>query len=162
MNAHSPPTDQDHFQAARQYQEYYDNALRPIGLRAPSPVAKQYANDCGGAIHVCCLWVQAVVRGPFRAVLAHGGPTEIHSDPLSGAYIAPRLNGPHFPFKIERRFRQRHTAPADGDLPDAGAPEITTRMVDTGLVVLADYDPGWTNEPELVARISSEMFRSRF
>jgi hypothetical protein len=34
-------TPNDHFNAARKFQEYYDNALREIGVRAPSPVLGQ-------------------------------------------------------------------------------------------------------------------------
>jgi hypothetical protein len=45
MNGHSVPTEQDHFQAARQYQEYYDDKLKEIGVRAPSPVIGQSVND---------------------------------------------------------------------------------------------------------------------
>jgi hypothetical protein len=45
MNAHSPPTEQDHFNAARQYQEFYDNVTRQVGLRAPQPVLGQTVND---------------------------------------------------------------------------------------------------------------------
>jgi hypothetical protein len=43
MNAHSTPTDEDHFQVARQYQEYYDNTLREVGGRAPQPILGQSA-----------------------------------------------------------------------------------------------------------------------
>ena len=42
MNA---PTPQDHFDAARSFQEYYDNELREVGIRIPAPVLGQSAND---------------------------------------------------------------------------------------------------------------------
>jgi len=42
------------------------------------------------------IWAQAVVSGAVSRPSADGGPTEIHSDPLSRAYMAPRLNGPPF------------------------------------------------------------------
>jgi hypothetical protein len=45
MNQHSPPTEQDHFNAARQYQEFYDNALREVGVRAPPPKLGQTVNE---------------------------------------------------------------------------------------------------------------------
>ena len=52
------------------------------------------------------------------------------------------------------------SASADGaSVPEAGAPEITSAMIDAGLDVLADYDPGWTNESELVSQIFSAMQR---
>ena len=38
-------TPQEHFNAARQYQEYYDQALCNIGVRAPAPVLSQKVND---------------------------------------------------------------------------------------------------------------------
>ena len=34
-------TDQQHYDTCRQWQEYYDNKLRTIGMRAPSPVLGQ-------------------------------------------------------------------------------------------------------------------------
>jgi hypothetical protein len=45
MNAHSPPTEQEHFDRARDYQEYYDNSLREVGVRAPPPKLGQTVND---------------------------------------------------------------------------------------------------------------------
>jgi hypothetical protein len=52
-----------------------------------------------------------------------------------------------------------HTGMVSAPSAETGAPEveITPAMIDAGLDVLADYDPGWTNEPELVSRIFSEM-----
>jgi hypothetical protein len=38
-------TAQEHFQAARKYQEYFDNALRDVGMRAPQPTLGQTQND---------------------------------------------------------------------------------------------------------------------
>jgi hypothetical protein len=38
-------TPQDHFQASRRYQEYFDSALRHVGVRAPAPVLGQSVND---------------------------------------------------------------------------------------------------------------------
>ena len=38
-------SEQQHFDAARKFQEYYDNALRNIGARAPEPVLGQTVND---------------------------------------------------------------------------------------------------------------------
>jgi hypothetical protein len=37
-------TDQDHFDRARDYQEYYDNALREVGIRIPAPVLGETAD----------------------------------------------------------------------------------------------------------------------
>jgi hypothetical protein len=45
MNAHSAPSQQDHFDAARHYQEYYDNALREVGVRAPPVKLGQTVNE---------------------------------------------------------------------------------------------------------------------
>jgi hypothetical protein len=45
MNQHSPPTEQDHLNAAKQYQEYFDNALCEVGVRAPAPTLGQTVND---------------------------------------------------------------------------------------------------------------------
>jgi hypothetical protein len=45
MNTHSPPSEQDHFDAAKSFQEYYDTALREVGVRIPAPVLGQSAND---------------------------------------------------------------------------------------------------------------------
>jgi hypothetical protein len=42
MNAHS---EQDHFDRAREYQEYYDTSMREVGVRIPSPVLGQSANE---------------------------------------------------------------------------------------------------------------------
>ena len=39
------PTDQDHFESARSYQEYYDSALREVGIRIPAPVLGQTVNE---------------------------------------------------------------------------------------------------------------------
>src|SRR5215813_13808184 len=38
-------TEQEHFDAARRFQAYYDEALRRVGARAPSPVLGQSCND---------------------------------------------------------------------------------------------------------------------
>ena len=38
-------TEQEHFQAARRFQEYYDAALQQVGQRAPPPVLGQKVND---------------------------------------------------------------------------------------------------------------------
>jgi hypothetical protein len=38
-------SDQQHFDAARQFQEYYDQTLRKVGSRAPAPVLGQSVND---------------------------------------------------------------------------------------------------------------------
>jgi hypothetical protein len=38
-------TAQEHFQAARKYQEYFDNALRDVGMRAPQPTLGQTQNN---------------------------------------------------------------------------------------------------------------------
>ena len=45
MNAHTAPSEQDHFNAARKYQSYYDEALRDIGGRVPEPILGQTVND---------------------------------------------------------------------------------------------------------------------
>jgi hypothetical protein len=44
-SATTPPTEQQHFDAARQYQAYYDEYLREVGGRAPSPTLGQSVND---------------------------------------------------------------------------------------------------------------------
>jgi hypothetical protein len=41
----STPSEQDHFNAARKYQSYYDEALRDIGGRVPEPILGQTVND---------------------------------------------------------------------------------------------------------------------
>ena len=38
------PTEQDHFNAARKFQEYYDEELRDIGVRAPQPILGEPVN----------------------------------------------------------------------------------------------------------------------
>jgi hypothetical protein len=38
------PTEQDHLNAARRFQEYFDHTLRRIGMRAPQPVLGQTVN----------------------------------------------------------------------------------------------------------------------
>jgi hypothetical protein len=38
-------TPEQHFDAARQYQEYYDTSLRNVGARAPQPTLGQRVND---------------------------------------------------------------------------------------------------------------------
>jgi hypothetical protein len=38
-------TEQEHFDAARQFQEFYDQTLRKIDAKAPSPVLGQRCND---------------------------------------------------------------------------------------------------------------------
>jgi hypothetical protein len=38
-------TDQQHFDAARQFQEYYDRTLSRVGTRAPPPALGQTTND---------------------------------------------------------------------------------------------------------------------
>jgi hypothetical protein len=38
-------TDQQHFDAARQFQAYYDETLRRVGTRAPQPTLGQSVND---------------------------------------------------------------------------------------------------------------------
>jgi hypothetical protein len=37
--------EQDHFNACRQFQEYYDNYLREVGVRAPPPTLGQTVSD---------------------------------------------------------------------------------------------------------------------
>ena len=39
------PTEQEHFDASRQFQAYYDETLRRVGARAPAPVLGQSVND---------------------------------------------------------------------------------------------------------------------
>src|SRR5262245_62740812 len=38
-------TPEQHFDAARKFQEFYDNALRRVGMRAPAPTLGQTVND---------------------------------------------------------------------------------------------------------------------
>ena len=38
-------TAQDHFEAARKFQAYYDETLRKVGTRAPAPAMNQSCND---------------------------------------------------------------------------------------------------------------------
>jgi hypothetical protein len=38
-------TDQQHFEASRQFQAYYDETLRSVGTRAPAPSLGQSCND---------------------------------------------------------------------------------------------------------------------
>jgi hypothetical protein len=38
-------SEQEHFDAARKYQEFYDNTLRKIGMRAPQPTLGQTVNN---------------------------------------------------------------------------------------------------------------------
>jgi len=38
-------TPQEHFDAARKFQEFYDATLRKVGMRAPQPVLGQTVND---------------------------------------------------------------------------------------------------------------------
>jgi hypothetical protein len=46
MNAHSPPpSDQDHFEASRNFQAYYDDAMREVGVRIPAPVLGMSTNQ---------------------------------------------------------------------------------------------------------------------
>jgi hypothetical protein len=39
------PSPQQHFDAARKYQEYYSEAVRDVGVRIPEPVLGQTVND---------------------------------------------------------------------------------------------------------------------
>jgi hypothetical protein len=39
------PSQQDHFNAARQYQAYYDEYFREIEMKAPEPTLGQFCND---------------------------------------------------------------------------------------------------------------------
>jgi hypothetical protein len=38
-------TPQEHFDASRKFQEFYDNTLRRVGMRAPEPTLGQSVND---------------------------------------------------------------------------------------------------------------------
>jgi hypothetical protein len=38
-------SEQEHFDAARKFQAFYDDALRKVGMRAPQPVLGQKVND---------------------------------------------------------------------------------------------------------------------
>jgi len=38
-------TEQEHFDAARKFQEFYDNTLRKVGMRAPQPTLGQTVNQ---------------------------------------------------------------------------------------------------------------------
>src|SRR5215467_16391424 len=38
------PSEQEHFDAARKFQAYYDETLRKVGMRAPQPVLGQTVN----------------------------------------------------------------------------------------------------------------------
>ena len=38
-------SEQEHFDAARKFQAYYDDTLRKVGMRAPQPVLGQTCND---------------------------------------------------------------------------------------------------------------------
>lgn len=50
MNAHSSPTEQDHFDRAREFQEYDDNAVREVGVRIPAPRLGQTTKEYRGGI----------------------------------------------------------------------------------------------------------------
>src|SRR5215467_16147112 len=39
------PSEQEHFDAARKFQAYYDETLRKVGMRAPQPTLGQTVND---------------------------------------------------------------------------------------------------------------------
>src|SRR6516162_10203899 len=39
------PSEQEHFNAARKFQEFYDDTLRKVGMRAPQPTLGQTVND---------------------------------------------------------------------------------------------------------------------
>ena len=39
------PSEQEHFDASRKFQAYYDEVLRKIGVRAPQPVLGTTVND---------------------------------------------------------------------------------------------------------------------
>ena len=39
------PSEQDHFDAARKFQAYYDETLRKVGMRAPQPTLGQTVNN---------------------------------------------------------------------------------------------------------------------
>jgi hypothetical protein len=41
----SAPTEQDHFERAREFQAYYQDALREVGVRIPAPILGQSVND---------------------------------------------------------------------------------------------------------------------
>jgi hypothetical protein len=45
MNMHSAPTEQQHFNACRQYQAYYDNAFRDVGGHVPQLTFGQTVNN---------------------------------------------------------------------------------------------------------------------
>src|SRR5262249_43831355 len=46
LNKERPmPSEQEHFDAARKFQEFYDNTLRKIGMRAPQPVLGDTVNN---------------------------------------------------------------------------------------------------------------------
>ena len=38
-------TEQEHFDASRKFQAYYDEVLRKVGMRAPEPTLDQSVND---------------------------------------------------------------------------------------------------------------------
>jgi len=39
-------TEQEHFDAARKFQAFYDETLRKVGMRAPQPILGQTVNNC--------------------------------------------------------------------------------------------------------------------
>jgi hypothetical protein len=45
MNAHSTPTEQERFETARQFQEYYQESLREVGVRIPAPLLGQSVRE---------------------------------------------------------------------------------------------------------------------
>jgi hypothetical protein len=45
MNAHSSPSESDHLEASRSFQEYYDTAMREVGVRIPAPVLGMTTNQ---------------------------------------------------------------------------------------------------------------------
>ena len=50
MNAHAPPTEQDHFENNRRFQEYYQEGVREVGVRIPPALLGQTTKGYRGGI----------------------------------------------------------------------------------------------------------------
>jgi hypothetical protein len=128
MNQHSPPSDQDHFEAARQYQEYYDDALREVGVRIPSPVLGQtvrtYRRETLHALQQSLLRNHPLNKVDFRE-LKNDSLTVLEPQALK-ACVTERVNPANYapgeikPIKVrdETTGHVKHTMFVGGLLPN--------------------------------------------
>ena len=141
MNTHSPPTEQDHFDASSQYQEYYQDALREVGIRVPSPklgqTTREYRRETLHALKRSLLQNHELNNVDFRDL--KNDALGVYEPQALKACVTERKNpkniltGELKPIKVLDDFgRAKHTEFIGGYIPKWDSQESFVRQLSRG------------------------------